>query len=88
MLYIIIYIVLFFIYLKNYNFVFVYLQFCEIIFTPSVRGCVGPIIDTLLNYVGHVKLCSRITELLDRNKDWAHIKERSGKSILYNILIC
>uniref|UniRef100_A0A8C2GWX7 Ankyrin repeat and SOCS box containing 2a, tandem duplicate 1 n=1 Tax=Cyprinus carpio TaxID=7962 RepID=A0A8C2GWX7_CYPCA len=52
-------------------------EFCEIISTPSGSSWVGPIIDTLLDYVGHVKLCSRITELLDSNKDWAHIKERS-----------
>ncbi|XP_051732334.1 ankyrin repeat and SOCS box protein 2 [Ctenopharyngodon idella] len=52
-------------------------QFCEIISTPSVSECVGPIIDTLLDYVGHVKLCSRITEHLDSCKDWARIKEKS-----------
>lgn len=58
---------------------FIYLQFCEIISTPSVSECVGPIIDTLLDYVGHVKLCSRITEHLDSCKDWARIKEKSGE---------
>uniref|UniRef100_A0A8C2JXK7 Ankyrin repeat and SOCS box containing 2a, tandem duplicate 1 n=1 Tax=Cyprinus carpio TaxID=7962 RepID=A0A8C2JXK7_CYPCA len=52
-------------------------EFCEIISTPSVSSWVGPIIDTLLDYVGHVKLCFRINEHLDSNKDWAHIKERS-----------
>ncbi|KAK2884214.1 hypothetical protein Q8A67_017851 [Cirrhinus molitorella] len=52
-------------------------EFCEIISTPSLSGWVGPIMDTLLDYVGNVKLCSRITEHLDGNKDWAHIKERS-----------
>ncbi|XP_003200756.1 ankyrin repeat and SOCS box protein 2 isoform X1 [Danio rerio] len=52
-------------------------QFCEIISAPSVSGLVGPIIDTLLNYVGHVKLCSRLTEHLDNNKDWAHVKEKA-----------
>ncbi|KAF4099540.1 ankyrin repeat and SOCS box protein 2 [Onychostoma macrolepis] len=52
-------------------------EFCELISTPSVRGWAGPIIDTLLDYVGHVKVCSRITEILDSNKDWAYIKERS-----------
>jgi len=41
----------------------------------------GPIINTLLDYVGHVKLCSRITEYLDSNKEWAHIKEKSGKTL-------
>ncbi|XP_067273551.1 ankyrin repeat and SOCS box protein 2 isoform X2 [Pseudorasbora parva] len=52
-------------------------QFCEIISTPSASRMVGPIIDTLLDYVGHVKICSRITEHLDNYKDWAHIKEKS-----------
>ncbi|XP_026089120.1 ankyrin repeat and SOCS box protein 2-like isoform X1 [Carassius auratus] len=52
-------------------------EFCEIISTPSVSCWVGPIINTLLDYVGHVKLCFRINEHLDSNKDWAHIKERS-----------
>ncbi|XP_016372117.1 ankyrin repeat and SOCS box protein 2-like [Sinocyclocheilus rhinocerous] len=52
-------------------------EFCEIISTPSISSWVGPIIDTLLDYVGHVKLCFRINEHLDSNKDWAHIKERS-----------
>ncbi|XP_051500708.1 ankyrin repeat and SOCS box protein 2-like [Myxocyprinus asiaticus] len=52
-------------------------QFCEIISAPSACGWVGPIIDMLLDYVGNVKLCSRITEHLDSNTDWAHIKEKS-----------
>ncbi|XP_073673262.1 ankyrin repeat and SOCS box protein 2 [Garra rufa] len=52
-------------------------EFCEIISTPLFTGWVGTIIDMLLDYVGHVKLCSRITEHLDGNKDWAHIKEKS-----------
>uniref|UniRef100_A0A673K6B0 Ankyrin repeat and SOCS box protein 2-like n=1 Tax=Sinocyclocheilus rhinocerous TaxID=307959 RepID=A0A673K6B0_9TELE len=42
-----------------------FLQFCEIISTPSISSWVGPIIDTLLDYVGHVKLCFRINEHLD-----------------------
>ncbi|KAK7150315.1 hypothetical protein R3I93_011538 [Phoxinus phoxinus] len=52
-------------------------QFCEVISPPSVSELVGPIINTLLDYVGHVKLCSRITEHLDSYKEWAHIKEKS-----------
>ncbi|TRY57010.1 hypothetical protein DNTS_023922 [Danionella cerebrum] len=52
-------------------------QFCEIISMPSVSSWVGPIIDTLLDYVGQVKLCSRITEHLESNKDWAQIKEKT-----------
>lgn len=53
------------------------LQFCEILSAPLVSSWVGPIIDMLLDYVGHVKLCSRIAEHLDSNNDWALIKEKT-----------
>ncbi|XP_062407488.1 ankyrin repeat and SOCS box protein 2-like [Sardina pilchardus] len=52
-------------------------QFCEIIADPLYTSWAGPIIDCLLDYTGPVKLCSRITELLENNKDWVHIKEKS-----------
>ncbi|XP_055741266.1 ankyrin repeat and SOCS box protein 2-like [Salvelinus fontinalis] len=51
-------------------------QFCEVIFTRWA----GPIIDVLLNYVGHVKLCSRLTEHLDSLEDWEVIKEKATQS--------
>ncbi|KAL6486469.1 hypothetical protein MHYP_G00058610 [Metynnis hypsauchen] len=53
------------------------MQFCEMISHPTVSRWAGPIIDLLLNYVGHVKLCSRLTEQLDSNKEWACIKDRT-----------
>ncbi|KAL7871640.1 hypothetical protein SRHO_G00066230 [Serrasalmus rhombeus] len=53
------------------------MQFCEMISHPTVSHWAGPIIDLLLNYVGHVKLCSRLTEQLDSNKEWAYIKDRT-----------
>ncbi|KAL2082027.1 hypothetical protein ACEWY4_021845 [Coilia grayii] len=52
-------------------------QFCETLADPFYSPWAGPIIDLLLDYVGKVKLCSRLTELLDSNKDWAHIKEKT-----------
>ncbi|XP_066533673.1 ankyrin repeat and SOCS box protein 2-like [Hoplias malabaricus] len=52
-------------------------QFCEMISSPSISCWAGPIIDVLLDYVGHVKLCSRLTEHLDSYSEWAHIKEKS-----------
>lgn len=58
-----------------------FLQFCEIISPPSVSELAGPMINMFLDYVGHVKLCSRITEYLDSYKEWAHIKEKSGKKV-------
>ncbi|XP_062407357.1 ankyrin repeat and SOCS box protein 2-like [Sardina pilchardus] len=52
-------------------------QFCEIIAYPLYTYWAGPILDRLLDYTGPVKLCSRIIELLESNKDWVHIKEKS-----------
>ncbi|XP_067097552.1 ankyrin repeat and SOCS box protein 2-like [Osmerus mordax] len=52
-------------------------QFCDIISSPSVCRWAGPIIDVLLDYVGNVQLCSRLTEHLDSYEHWVHIKEKS-----------
>uniref|UniRef100_A0A672HJ31 Ankyrin repeat and SOCS box containing 2a, tandem duplicate 1 n=1 Tax=Salarias fasciatus TaxID=181472 RepID=A0A672HJ31_SALFA len=38
----------------------------------------GPIIDVLLDYVGHVTLCARLTEHLDSFPDWSVIKDKAG----------
>uniref|UniRef100_A0A3B3UGB7 Ankyrin repeat and SOCS box containing 2 n=1 Tax=Poecilia latipinna TaxID=48699 RepID=A0A3B3UGB7_9TELE len=38
----------------------------------------GPIIDVLLDYVGHVTLCSRLMEHLDSYSGWSAIKEKAG----------
>ena len=53
-------------------------QFCDIISSPSVCRWAGPIIDVLLDYVGNVQLCSKLTEHLDSYEHWVHIKEKSG----------
>ncbi|XP_062406743.1 ankyrin repeat and SOCS box protein 2-like [Sardina pilchardus] len=58
-------------------------QFCEVMAGPSHSPWAGPIIDLLLDYVGHVKLCSRLTELLDSNKDWQSIKSRPPFSLMH-----
>ncbi|XP_076129286.1 ankyrin repeat and SOCS box protein 2-like [Alosa pseudoharengus] len=55
-------------------------QFCEIIADPFYTYWAGPILDRLLDYTGPVKLCSRITELLESNKEWVYIKEKSKPS--------
>ncbi|KAG8449090.1 hypothetical protein GDO86_015952 [Hymenochirus boettgeri] len=52
-------------------------QFCEMVSTPELSRWAGPIIDVLLDYVGNVKLCSRLQEHLDSYEDWACIKAKS-----------
>ncbi|XP_070782008.1 ankyrin repeat and SOCS box protein 2-like [Enoplosus armatus] len=53
-------------------------QFCEMISAPSICRWAGPIIDVLLDYVGHVTLCSRLMEHLDSYSDWSTIKDKAA----------
>uniref|UniRef100_A0A665X690 Ankyrin repeat and SOCS box containing 2a, tandem duplicate 1 n=1 Tax=Echeneis naucrates TaxID=173247 RepID=A0A665X690_ECHNA len=50
------------------------LQFCEAVSNPSLYQVSGQIISMLLDYVGHVCLCSRLLQVLDGRSDWALIK--------------
>ncbi|KAL6095415.1 asb2 [Pungitius sinensis] len=52
-------------------------QFCEMISATGIRRWAGPIIDVLLDYVGHVTLCSRMIYHLDSYTDWSNIKEKA-----------
>ncbi|XP_028994098.1 ankyrin repeat and SOCS box protein 2-like [Betta splendens] len=52
-------------------------QFCEWISAPAMRPWAGPVIDLLLEHVAHVRLCSRLTELLDSHPDWTAVKRKS-----------
>nr|XP_046269507.1 ankyrin repeat and SOCS box protein 2-like isoform X2 [Scatophagus argus]XP_046269508.1 ankyrin repeat and SOCS box protein 2-like isoform X2 [Scatophagus argus]XP_046269509.1 ankyrin repeat and SOCS box protein 2-like isoform X2 [Scatophagus argus] len=52
-------------------------QFCEWISTPLMCKCAGPIIDLLLEHVGHVQLCSKLTELLDSQEEWLAVRRKS-----------
>ncbi|KAG9336569.1 hypothetical protein JZ751_002916 [Albula glossodonta] len=54
------------------------LQFCEMLSSHSVSSWAGPVIDLLLDYVGNVQLCARLTEHLDSYEDWAVIKDKAA----------
>uniref|UniRef100_A0A671QV58 Ankyrin repeat and SOCS box protein 2-like n=1 Tax=Sinocyclocheilus anshuiensis TaxID=1608454 RepID=A0A671QV58_9TELE len=51
--------------------------FCEVISTENFSRWAGPIIDLLLDYVGHVKLCARLIEHLDSYHEWQCVKEKA-----------
>ncbi|XP_027131042.1 ankyrin repeat and SOCS box protein 2b isoform X1 [Larimichthys crocea] len=53
-------------------------QFCEWISASVMCKWAGPIIDLLLEHVGHVQLCSKLTELLDSREEWLAVKRKSS----------
>lgn len=53
------------------------MQFCEWISTSVMCEWAGPIIDLLLEHVGHVQLCSKLTEMLDSREEWLAVKKKS-----------
>nr|XP_046164901.1 ankyrin repeat and SOCS box protein 2-like isoform X3 [Oncorhynchus gorbuscha] len=55
-------------------------QFCELISSPSMCNWEGPVIDLLLDYVGNVQLCARLTEVLGGRREWPSIKAKSLSS--------
>lgn len=57
-------------------------QFCEWISTPAMCKWAGPVINVLLEHVGPVQLCSRLTELLDSREEWHLIKRKSCKCLI------
>lgn len=48
---------------------------------PSFSRWAGPIIDLLLDYVGHVTLCSRLMEHLNSYPAWSVITDKAGESL-------
>ncbi|XP_062323383.1 ankyrin repeat and SOCS box protein 2-like isoform X2 [Osmerus eperlanus] len=54
-----------------------YFQFCDAISEPSVHPWTREILSVLLDYVGHVQLCSRLQERLDSCDDWSDVKDKA-----------
>ncbi|XP_052000899.1 ankyrin repeat and SOCS box protein 2b [Xyrauchen texanus] len=53
------------------------LKFCEWISSSCWSHSAGSVVDLLLDYVGNVQLCSRITEHLQRKQEWPTIQEKT-----------
>ncbi|XP_046877796.1 ankyrin repeat and SOCS box protein 2-like isoform X2 [Hypomesus transpacificus] len=54
-----------------------YFQFCDAISEPSVHPWTKEVLSILLDYVGHVQLCSRLQEHLDSCGDWSDVKDKT-----------
>lgn len=50
----------------------------------SVCHCTGPVVNLLLDYVVHVKLCSRLKKLLESDDSWMHVKDKTSAYVQMN----
>ncbi|XP_072313815.1 ankyrin repeat and SOCS box protein 2-like isoform X2 [Eucyclogobius newberryi] len=53
------------------------LQFCEWLSLSVMCKSAGPIVDLLLEHVGQIQLCSKLTEILDSTVEWRAVKRKS-----------
>uniref|UniRef100_A0A3B3YUX6 SOCS box domain-containing protein n=1 Tax=Poecilia mexicana TaxID=48701 RepID=A0A3B3YUX6_9TELE len=64
--------------LQCWTMMFYVFQYCEAISSSCFCRISGPIISMLLDYVGHVRLCSRLLEILESRSDWVSIKLKAA----------
>ena len=49
-------------------------QFCDFISVSWLVNLVGSVVSILLDYVGQVSLCRRMTKILEKHKEWPDIQ--------------
>ncbi|XP_036964360.1 ankyrin repeat and SOCS box protein 15 isoform X2 [Acanthopagrus latus] len=47
--------------------------FCDFVSVSWLLNLVGRVVSILLEYVGQVSLCSKLTKILQKHKEWPHI---------------
>uniref|UniRef100_UPI003AAA81CC ankyrin repeat and SOCS box protein 15-like n=1 Tax=Centroberyx gerrardi TaxID=166262 RepID=UPI003AAA81CC len=50
--------------------------FCDFISVSCVEHLAGRVVSILLDYVGHVSLCGKLTKILEKHKEWLQIHRR------------
>ncbi|XP_026863301.2 ankyrin repeat and SOCS box protein 15b [Electrophorus electricus] len=48
-------------------------MFCDFICVFWLRHMAGPVVRTIMDYVRHVPICSKLTKILERQKEWPEI---------------
>ncbi|KTG35820.1 hypothetical protein cypCar_00028760 [Cyprinus carpio] len=56
------------------------LKFCEIISVAWMAHLAGRVVQTLLDYVNHVDICSKLQRILERQEEWPDICETLTKA--------
>lgn len=55
------------------------LQFCEFMSLGCVLHLCGKVVRILLDYTGHVRICSRLQTLLEKQAEWPEIRQVLGE---------
>lgn len=55
------------------KYVFFVVQFCNFVSVSWLVNLVGRVVSILLDYVGQVSLCGKLTKILEKHKEWPHI---------------
>uniref|UniRef100_A0A3B4B471 SOCS box domain-containing protein n=1 Tax=Periophthalmus magnuspinnatus TaxID=409849 RepID=A0A3B4B471_9GOBI len=53
------------------------MQFCEWLLSSVMCKWAGPMVDLLLEHVGQVQLCSKLTEVLSSTEQWRAVRRKS-----------
>lgn len=48
-------------------------QFCDFVSVSWLVNLAGRVVSILLEYVGPVSLCDKLTKILEKHKEWHHI---------------
>lgn len=54
-------------------------QFCDFVSVSWMVNLAGRVISVLLDYVGQVSLCGKLTKILEKHKEWPHIQRTTGE---------
>lgn len=49
-------------------------QFCDFVSVSWLVNLAGQVVSILLEYVGQVSLCGKLTKILEKHKEWPHIR--------------
>uniref|UniRef100_A0A8D2ZK20 Ankyrin repeat and SOCS box containing 15 n=1 Tax=Scophthalmus maximus TaxID=52904 RepID=A0A8D2ZK20_SCOMX len=56
-------------------------QFCDFVSVSWLVNLAGRVVSILLEYVGPVSLCDKLTKILEKHKEWHHIHRRNPCSL-------
>lgn len=76
-----------------------FVQFCDFVSVSWLVNLVGRVVSILLEYVGQVSLCGKLTKVLEKHREWPHIhtttrefsvqvQSESFLSLWYKLVFC